>query len=295
MDLKHWKLDDRRGQPRVAVVRPRGLRAPTPSRARRCASWDSVADHLAGDAAQGARDPLGQGERLRRRRRHRRVHARSRAPSEAMAFTMLGNEVFDKIAALPFPTLAHGPRLLHGRRHRAGARLPLPRHGRRPEDAHGAARGADRHRAGLGRGEAHAAAHRRGQRARPHAHRPRGRRPAREEAGPRRRRHAAAPLRERRARCCSPSRRRRTSRRSRAAVTDWPVVRNIVASMSRQEGGGEGAPRPLPGALRDHRPVEGLRRRRAQRARTSTRRRWRASSRTRRRATSSASSSCRTG
>ena len=35
---------------------------------------------------------------------------RLKDPDEAMAFTVLGNEVFDQIAALPFPTLA----LVHG-------------------------------------------------------------------------------------------------------------------------------------------------------------------------------------
>ena len=53
-------------------------------------------------------------------------------------------------AALPFPTIAMVERLLHGRRRRARARLPLPRRARRPEDALRAARSDARHHARRG-------------------------------------------------------------------------------------------------------------------------------------------------
>ena len=49
-----------------------------------------------------------------------------------------------------------------------------------------------------------------------------------------------------------------------AAATNWPGVRDIVAKMSAKQVAASRAPRPVSGALRDHRPVEGLRRRPAQ-------------------------------
>ena len=98
---------------------------------------------------EGAGDPLGQG-RLHRRRRCRGVHALQVGRRGAR----LRQARLGCVAAAARPALPHhrdGERLLHGRRHRARARLPLPRGARRPEGALRPAGGDARHHAGVAR------------------------------------------------------------------------------------------------------------------------------------------------
>ena len=252
---------DRRAEPRLAVVRPRRLRDQHLLHGG-AGGAGRIADHLAGMPPKGLAILSAKENGFAAGADIDEFTTISSA-EQAMAFTHARQRGLRQDRGAALPDARHDPRLLHGRRHGAGARLPLPHRRRRPEDAHGAARGAHRHRAGLGRGEAHAAAHRRGQRARPHAHRARRRRPAREEAGPGGRRDAAAPLRQRGADVP-----RQAAGAAQAAVRgrrDRLAGRALDRGLDvAQEGGREGAPGPLSGALRDHRPVEGLRRRRAE-------------------------------
>ena len=184
---------------------------------------------------------------------------------QAIAFTTLGNVVFDKIAALPFPTLA----MIHGFCMGGGTELALACRYRIADDGPktsmalpevligivpgwggakrmptliGAANALDLMLTGRGVD---------------------GRRAKRlglvdvvDAEAPFRQRGAHVPRQAAgAAQAVARRRRHRLARRALARGLD-------VA----EEGGGEGAPGPLPGALRDHRPVEGLRRGRAQRS-----------------------------
>ena len=151
-------------------------------------------------SAEGPRHRVGQGERLHRRRRHRRIRRRSKTEADAIALVKRGWDTFERLAAVELSDARAGPRLLPGRRPRAGARVPLSRRRRRAGHAARPARSDARHRARLGRHEAAAAARRRAGGARPAAHRQDDRCAPREEARHRRRMRAAADHGEHRAR-----------------------------------------------------------------------------------------------
>ena len=154
-----------------------------------------------------------------------------------MAFITPGQRGLRQGRGAALPDARDDPRLLHGRRHGAGACLPLPHRRRRAEDQDGVARGdaSASCRAGAGRSACRRSSARptrstscspgRGVDGAP-----------REEARPRRRRHAAPPFRQRRAR--APRQAAAAARAGvAAAVTDWPVVRSLVASPCRARGG----------------------------------------------------------
>src|SRR6185503_17642610 len=108
MDLKHWKLDiDANHLAWLAFDRAGTATNTFSSEALR--ELGSIADHLVsmppkGLAIYSAKDNgFAAGADIEE-------FTRFRDADEAIAFTALGNEVFDKIAALPFPTLA----LVHG-------------------------------------------------------------------------------------------------------------------------------------------------------------------------------------
>src|SRR6185503_18658427 len=108
MDLKHWKLDiDANHLAWLAFDRAGTATNTFSSEALR--ELGSIADHLVsmppkGLAIYSAKDNgFAAGADIEE-------FTRFRDADEAIAFTALGNEVFDKIAALPFPTVA----MIHG-------------------------------------------------------------------------------------------------------------------------------------------------------------------------------------
>ena len=123
-----------------------------------------------------------------------------------------------------------------------------------PKTQHGAAGGDARHRAGLGRGQAHADADRRGRGARSHAHRGARSMPgARRRSGlvdaitPRRHFENADPQ-------VPPEPPPPHARpRSRPPSPTGPACARSSRRRRRSRRRGEGAPRPVPRALRDHR------------------------------------------
>ena len=113
--IKHWKLDvDAETSPGSRSTAP----APPPTRlsseALRELGRDRRAPRL--DAAQGARDPLGEGQRLRGGRRHRRVHAH-RERRGGPGVHAAGQRGLRQGRGAALPDARPGPRLLHGRRH----------------------------------------------------------------------------------------------------------------------------------------------------------------------------------
>ena len=108
MDLKHWKLTlDADNLAWLAFDRAGGTTNTFSSEALR--ELGQAADHLRANPPRGLailsakENGFAAGADIEE-------FTRLKDPDEAWAFTVLGNEVFDKVAALPFPTLA----LVHG-------------------------------------------------------------------------------------------------------------------------------------------------------------------------------------
>ena len=108
MDLQHWKLEVD-GDHIAWLAFDRANTATNTFSSEALRELGRIADHLAGMPPKGlaicsAKDNgFAAGADIEE-------FTRFRDADEAMAFTALGNEVFDKVAALPFPTVA----LIHG-------------------------------------------------------------------------------------------------------------------------------------------------------------------------------------
>ena len=121
-------------------------RAPRPTCSRPPCSPSSTSTLATFERERPARAgaDLGQEERLHRRRRHQGIHRHPRRRPPAYTLIRRGQQVFDRLEALPCPTRRGHPRLCPRRRPGARARLPLPRRRRRRAALAGPAGGAAR-------------------------------------------------------------------------------------------------------------------------------------------------------
>ena len=278
-----------------------GSRSTSPARPPTCSpracsrSSATLLEPLAGETAEGRGDPLGQAERLRRRRRHQGIHqlqerhgcvrADPRRPAGARPA---------RSAALP-----HGrrhSRLRARRRARARARVPLSRRGRATSACRSACRKCS---SAFIRASAARCARVRLIGVKPAMEMMLTGRPVRADKALRLglvdRLVTAAEL-EAAAREHHRARSRRViGRRSREQVLSWPIVRSFVKPALHRAGREQGEARALPCAVRHHRSVGAITARAASRRSKPKRARSRICSPARPRAISCACSCCRIG
>ncbi len=214
-------------------------------------------------SSQRPRHRVGQGQRLHRRRRRRRIPCRARRSGrDRDRQAWLGH-----VRAAGRGALSDGradPRLLPGRRPRAGTRVPVSHRRRRSRHASRIAGSDAGHRARVGRHPPSAAIDRRARGVRPVAHRPDHRRAQGETPRDRRRMRAGADHGE-----CGA---RRAVGKAGAALAALPAVADPQSTgapdhrgAGAQGGGAARAPRALSGAVRHSRAVGEVRRQRARR------------------------------